>query len=214
MIRVLVVDDHAVVRAGLVSLLATTEDIAVAGEARDGSLAVDMAIAMRPDIVLMDASMPGIDGVEAASRIVRAWPDARIVMLTSFADHDRVISSLDAGAVGYLLKDADPDELLRAIRAAAAGESPLSPRAANVLLLSRTKPAAASRADQRLSAREMEVLRHLHAGLANKQIAQIMGIAEKTVKAHLTSIFTRIGVADRTQAALWFERRSSPGPAA
>lgn len=198
-IRVLVADDHAVVRSGLSQLLATAPDLELAGEASDGEAAVAAAESSGADVILMDISMPGLDGVEATRRIVARDPDAKVVMLTSFADNRKILDALEAGASGYLLKHAGPDELLNAIRAAAAGEAPLDPKAARALLDSRRMPSA----DKALSAREQEVLRLVAQGLANKQIARRLAISERTVKAHLTNIFGRLGVSDRTQAALW-----------
>jgi DNA-binding NarL/FixJ family response regulator len=147
----------------------------------------------------MDLSMPGVDGIEATRRLMAQRPESRVVVLTSFSDRERILDALDAGAVGYLLKDAEPGELLRGIEAAARGESPLAPKAAKAVLTAR----AESRPAAELTAREQEVLGLLGQGLANKQIARRLGIAEKTVKAHLTSVFQSIGVTDRTQAALW-----------
>ena len=198
-IRVLVADDHAGVRSGLSQLLATAPDLELAGEASDGEAAVAAAESSGADVILMDISMPGLDGVEATRRIVARDPDAKVVMLTSFADNRKILDALEAGASGYLLKHAGPDELLNAIRAAAAGEAPLDPKAARALLDSRRMPSA----DKALSAREQEVLRLVAQGLANKQIARRLAISERTVKAHLTNIFGRLGVSDRTQAALW-----------
>lgn len=199
MIRVLLVDDHAVVRSGLEMLLATAEDIEVAGTAADGAEAVDVAARVRPDVILMDLSMPGVDGIEATRRIVAADPDAHVVVLTSFSDTRRILDALDAGAIGYLLKHAGPDEVLGAIRAAAAGGSPLDPKAARALL----EAQRGRRPAETLSPREREVLRLVARGLANKAIARRLEITERTVKAHLTNIFSAIGVTDRTQAALW-----------
>jgi len=201
-IRVLVVDDHAVLRAGLEQLLAGEEDLEVVGTAADGAEAVDRARALRPDVVLMDLQMPGVDGVSATRTIVGEQL-ADVLVLTSYSDAERIVGALDAGALGYLLKDAEPDEVLRGIRSVARGESPINPRAARELLGSRrsTTPAAAD-----LTPREAEVLALVREGLANKQIARRLGISERTVKAHLTSTFQRIGVVDRTQAALWAER--------
>ena len=202
MIRVLLADDHAVVRSGLTQLLATVEDVEVVGAAADGAEAVDLALAERPDVVLMDLSMPVMDGIEAIRRLRGRDPEARIVVLTSFSDRERILDALDAGAIGYLLKDAEPDELIRGVRAAAAGEAPLAPKAASAVLT--------ARADQRpvaeLTPREREVLGALARGKANKQIARELGISEKTVKAHLTRVFESIGVSDRTAAALWAQR--------
>ena len=200
-IRVLLADDHAMVRAGLAQLLAGAEDIEVVGAAADGEEAVTLAAALSPDVFLMDLSMPVIDGIEATRRIASASPATRVVILTSFSERERILRAIDAGAVGYLLKDEDPDALLRGIRAAARGESPLDPKAAQAVIGER-----ASRAGSDLTTRETEVLAAVVAGFANKQIARRLGISEKTVKAHLTSIFQRIGVTDRTSAAVWAER--------
>ncbi len=199
MIRVLVVDDHAVVRGGLEQLLATADDIELVGAASDGAEAVLRAGELRPDVILMDLSMPVLDGIEATRQIVDAHPGIHVIALTSFSDNRRILEALRAGATGYLLKHAGPDELLGGIRAAQEGGSPLDPKAARVLLDAQRvlRPA------QELSAREVEVLRLVAGGLANKQIARKLGISERTVKAHLTNVFQRLGVTDRTQAALW-----------
>jgi DNA-binding NarL/FixJ family response regulator len=202
MIRVLLVDDHTVVRAGLEELLSGVEDIEVVGSASDGAEAIAMASRERPDVVLMDLLMPDLDGIEATRQIVAEYGDSRVVVLTSFSDRERILRAIDAGAVGYLLKDADPEELFRGVRAAARGDSPLAPRAAQAVLSERTTP---DRTDQ-LTDREREVLALVGAGLPNKRIARRLEISEKTVKAHLTSIFQRIDVTDRTQAALWAKR--------
>ncbi len=198
MIRVLIADDHGLVRAGLSELIATFEDVEVVGAATGGAEAVAMAVEHRPDIVLMDLEMPDVDGIEATRRIAEECPDARVVILTSFSDRDRILKALDAGAVGYLLKDAEPGELARGIAAAARGESPLDPRAAGTVIAARLP---SNRAE--LSERERQVLSLLARGMANKHIASQLGISEKTVKAHLTNIFRQIKVSDRTQAALW-----------
>jgi DNA-binding NarL/FixJ family response regulator len=199
MITVLIVDDHAVVRRGLEQLLGSAPDLECVGAAADGEEAVALAAEHAPDVVLMDLSMPVLDGVEATRRIVAARPEVHVVVLTSFDDRRRVLDALDAGATGYLLKDSEPDEVLGAIRAAAAGGSPLDPKAARVLLDAKRE----ARPARSLSPREEEVLRLLTSGLANKQIARKLGISERTVKAHLTSVFQQLGVSDRTQAALW-----------
>jgi DNA-binding NarL/FixJ family response regulator len=203
MITVLVVDDHSMVRAGLQQLLSSAEDIEVVATAENGSQAVDLAHELRPAVVLMDLQMPVMDGVAATAELRGANPDTAVVIVTSFSDRDRIIGAVDAGAVGYLLKDASPDEILAGVRAAARGESPLHPRAARELLSARSE---APRSDVELTVRETEVLGLVRAGLSNKQIARRLGITERTVKAHLTSCFQRIGVQDRTQAALWAER--------
>jgi DNA-binding NarL/FixJ family response regulator len=199
-IRVVVVDDHAVVRSGLVHFLSGTDDVEVVGTAADGDEAVAVVRSCTPDVVLMDLQMPGVDGVTATRRITEAATGADVLVLTSYSDRARIVGALDAGAVGYLLKDADPEQVLEGIRAVARGESPLHPRAARQLLQQRTAPRV------QLTPREIEVLGHVRDGLANKQIARRLGISERTVKAHLTSAFARIGVVDRTQAALWVER--------
>jgi len=205
-ITVVVVDDHAVVRGGLTQLLAGVPDFEVVGTASDGAEAVEVVRRTRPDVVLMDLQMPGMDGVSATRSIV-AEQLADVLVLTSFADAERIVGALDAGAVGYLLKDAEPDEILSGIRAVARGESPLHPRAARELLASR-RPAGdpLTPVAHGLTPRELEVLGLVREGLANKQIARRLGITERTVKAHLTSIFATIGVTDRTSAALWAER--------
>ena len=198
MIRVLVVDDHAMVRSGLTALLLASGDIVVVGQAPDGRVAVTQAREHQPDVVLMDLSMPVMDGAEATREVLAVAPDAKVVVLTSFSDRDRVNAALRAGAVGYQLKDGDPSELLAAVRAAAAGHAPLDPRVARVLL-----PTLGEQTGDGLSPREREVLRLVAQGLANKQIGRALGISERTVKAHLGRVFREIGVVDRTSAALW-----------
>jgi DNA-binding NarL/FixJ family response regulator len=199
MIEVLLVDDHHMVRTGLAAMVGATEDIVVVAQAADGGAAVEAAARTPPDVVLMDLSMPGMDGVEATRLILADHPQVRVVVLTSFSDRDRVNDALAAGAVGYLLKDCEPADLLAAVRAAAAGHSPLDPRVAGALLPSRT----VGRPQDAISPREVEVLRLVARGLANKQIGRALGISERTVKAHLGRVFRQIGVADRTSAALW-----------
>ena len=202
MIRLLIADDHSVVRTGLRHLVETFDDVELVGAAADGEEAVGLSAEHRPDVVLMDLEMPVVDGIEATRRIVEAQPEVAIVVLTSFSDREQILRALDAGAVGYLLKDAEPEELERAVRAAARGEAPLDPRAGRALLQDR---ASGSPLDG-LSEREREVLTMVARGMPNKLIARDLGISEKTVKAHLTSVFRTIGVTDRTQAALWAER--------
>jgi DNA-binding NarL/FixJ family response regulator len=196
---VLVVDDHAMVRSGLTVLIDGTADLHVVGEAADGRQAVELAAELEPDVVLMDLSMPVMDGVEATRELLRQRPGSVVVVLTSFSDQPRVAEALRAGAVGYLLKDCDPRDLLAAIRSAAEGHAPLDPRVARALLPSAT---ATSPADG-LSVREKDVLRLVAQGLANKQVGTRLGISERTVKAHLGRVFREIGVQDRTSAALW-----------
>ncbi len=195
----MVVDDHAVVRDGIGHLLDSADDIDVVATAADGAEALEAVAEAQPEVVLMDLSMPGIGGVEATRRLTAGYPEVKVLILTTFADQGRILDALDAGAAGYLLKDADPDAVIAAVRAVVAGGSPLDPKAARVLLDSRQAPPPA----RQLSNREREVLTLLGTGLANKQIARRLGITERTVKAHLTRIFQQLGVTDRTQAALW-----------
>jgi DNA-binding NarL/FixJ family response regulator len=194
MIRVVLVDDHPLVRAGLISLLATAPDIEVVGEAADGQEAIELYTSTEPDVVLMDLSMPVMDGVAATRALHSNHSNARVVVLTSFSDVARVREAIAAGAAGYVLKDCTPEELLAAVRSAAGGHTPLDPRVAGALLPGAGAPVAS---DQ-LSNREQQVLR-----LASKQIGRTLGITERTVKVHLGNIFRRIGVSDRTSAALW-----------
>ncbi|MGH2820512.1 MAG: response regulator [Actinomycetota bacterium] len=203
MIRVLLADDHGVVRAGLQQLLANFEGIEVVGAASDGEQAVALASQTQPDVILMDLHMPEVDGIQATRLILEGRPGTSIVILTSFSEKGKILQALDAGAVGYLLKDAEPDELLRGIQAAARGESPLAPKAARAVLSARSE----MRPGAELTEREREMLVLLAEGLGNKQMARRLRISEKTVKAHLTNAFRRIGVSDRTQAALWAERQ-------
>jgi DNA-binding NarL/FixJ family response regulator len=203
-IRVLIVDDHPLVRQGLTGVLAAADDIEVVDAVADGALAADAAAAGEAHIVLMDLSMPGMDGVEATAEVLARCPTARVVILTSFAEHARVVAALEAGAVGYLLKDSEPDDLVDAVREAAAGLAPISPRAALALLPARGAPRPTPGAN--LSPRERDVLSLVAVGLPNKSIARRLQISEKTVKAHLTRIFAALGVYDRTSAALWAQR--------
>ena len=211
-IRVVLADDHAVVRRGLAGLLESTDDLEVVGVAKDGQEAVELVREHRPDVAVMDLQMPVLDGVEATRAIVGGDTGTEVLVLTSFSDHARIDAAIEAGAVGYLLKDAEPEALLDGIRAVARGESPLDPRAARRLLsrAARTGDQSAGVDASGLSPRELQVLRLVVEGLLNKQIAGRLGITERTVKAHLTSAYQRIGVADRTQAALWVQR-NDPG---
>ncbi len=203
MIRVVIADDHRVVRVGLEQLLATFDDVELVGSADGGEAAVDMCTSAKPDVVLLDLSMPEVDGIEVTRSVATASPDTRVVLFTSFSDREQILQALDAGAIGYLLKDAEPEAIHEALRAAARGEAPLAPIAAAELLASRSERSAGG---VELTARERDVLQLVIAGDANKQIARKLGISEKTVKGHLTNLFQRIGVQDRTQAALWAER--------
>jgi len=198
MTTVLLVDDHPLVRAGLTSLISTTDDLEIVGDAESGEQAVSMTGDLQPDVVLMDLSMPGIGGVEATRQILARHPQVHVVVLTSFADQERVADDLAAGAVGYLLKDCDARDVLAAIRSAALGHAPLDPRVARALL-----PSASPSLRESLSARELQVLRLVAQGMANKQIGRALGITERTVKVHVGHVFRRLGVTDRTSAAMW-----------
>jgi DNA-binding NarL/FixJ family response regulator len=201
-IRVLIADDHGVIRDGLSRLLDAADGIEVAGLASDGEQVVALASELTPDVVLMDLDMPGTDGIEATQRIVSGGGAAAVLVLTSFSDQPRILGAIEAGAVGYLLKDASSEDVVEGIRAAARGESPLDPRAARTVLNARAAPDPLAP----FSPREREVLELLVAGLPNKLIARRLEISEKTVKSHLTKIFRELDVSDRTQAALWAER--------
>ncbi|MEA2286992.1 MAG: hypothetical protein QOJ21_3035, partial [Solirubrobacteraceae bacterium] len=208
MIRVLIADDHGVIRDGLGRLISALPDMELVGTAGDGAEAVDRVHELEPDVVLMDLDMPKVDGIEATRRVLADRPGTAVLVLTSFSDRPRILGALEAGACGYLLKDVASDEVAEGIRAAARGESPLDPRAARTILTARAEPDPLSA----LSAREREVLGLLLDGLPNKLIARRLEISEKTVKSHLTRIFREIGVSDRTQAALWAERQGlGPG---
>jgi two-component system, NarL family, response regulator LiaR len=208
-IRVLIADDHAVVRQGLRTFLELQHDIEVVADACDGDEAVAAARDGRPDVVLMDLVMPGVDGIEATRRILHERPATRVIALTSFLDDDKVLPAVRAGAAGYLLKDVEPDELVRAIHTVNAGEALLHPAVTARVMreLTESEPAAAAEPDGGLTAREREVLALVARGLPNKLIARELGIAEKTVKTHVSSILAKLGVSDRTQAALLAVRR-------
>lgn len=205
-IRVLVVDDQALFREGLVVLLGTSTDIEVVGEAGDGAVAAERSVELKPDVVLMDLRMPGTDGVAGTKAIRARAPGTHVLVLTTFEDEASVFDAIAAGAVGYLLKDASREELLGAIRAAALGQSPLTPAiaaklVARVAAITRESSAASARMAG-ISDREVEVLELLAGGASNKEIASALHIAEGTVKNHLTHVFEKLGVTDRTQAAL------------
>jgi NarL family two-component system response regulator LiaR len=209
-IRVLLVDDHPVVRQGLRALLSTQDGIEVVGEADDGDVAVSAAERLSPDVVLMDVVMPAMDGVEALRRIVERRPETRVVMLTSYADERRAIEAVDAGASGFLLKDASPRDVVSAIRAAHRGEAVLHPAVAAKLMAERRRPPAAH---SDLTPRELEVLRLVARGLQNKRIAAELHLSEKTVKTHVSAVLRKLDVTDRTQAAMYAvrERLVEPG---
>jgi DNA-binding NarL/FixJ family response regulator len=207
MIRVLIADDHGIIRDGLGRLIAALDDIELAGTAADGAQAVERARELQPDVVLMDLDMPNMDGIEATRQILAERPETAVLVLTSFSDRPRIMGALDAGASGYLLKDSASDDVADGIRAAARGDAPLDPRAARTILAARSEPDPLGG----LSAREREVLALLVQGMPNKLIARKLEISDKTVKSHLTRIFRELDVTDRTQAALWAERHGLGG---
>ncbi|HEV3055033.1 MAG TPA: response regulator transcription factor [Solirubrobacteraceae bacterium] len=203
MIRVLIVDDHAVVREGLRTFLDLQDGIEVVGEAADGEQGIDEAERLRPDVILMDLVMPKLDGVGAMRELRTRAPDAHVIVLTSFLDDDRLMPAIQAGAAGYLLKDVEPAELARAIRAADAGDAILDPTVAARVVRAIADGSTPTAPDQdRLTRREHEVLTLLARGRSNKRIAYELGISEKTVKTHVGHLFAKLGVTDRTQAAL------------
>jgi DNA-binding NarL/FixJ family response regulator len=190
----MVADDHELVRHGLAMLLNSADDIEFLGEASDGAEAVRQAAALQPDVILMDLSMPVMDGIEATRVITAALPRVAIVVLSSFAERRMVLEAIDAGAVGYLLKDGGMDDIVRAVHSAAKGEAPLSPKAAQAILSARP-----TRQLPALSTRERQVVDLVVAGHRNRDIADEMGISEKTVKTHLTHVYQRLGVNSRAE---------------
>jgi NarL family two-component system response regulator LiaR len=214
-IRVLIVDDHAVVREGLRTFLELQDGIEVAGEAQDGEEALGRVAELRPDVVVMDLVMPKLDGVGAMRELQRLGGGPRVLVLTSFLDDERLMPAIEAGAAGYLLKNVDPAELARAVRAAHAGEAMLDPTVAARLVerIARRERAVVTKLDE-LTRREREVLEHLAHGHSNKQIAHELGVAEKTVKTHVGHLLAKLDVADRTQAALLAVREGVLGPEA
>jgi NarL family two-component system response regulator LiaR len=204
MIRVLIADDHAVVRQGLRTFLDLQDDIEVAGEAADGVEALDAAERLAPDVVLIDLMMPRMDGIEAIRRLRERAPTARAIVLSSFLDDDKLFPAVRAGAAGYLLKDVQPQELVEAIRTVHGGGALLHPQVAARLLEEMT--------EDPLTPREHEVLALIGRGMPNKLIARELSLSEKTVKAHVSSILAKLGVTDRTQAALYAVREGLVGP--
>jgi DNA-binding NarL/FixJ family response regulator len=209
-IRVLLVDDHAMVRRGMRDFLELHDDIDVVGEAVDGSEGVERAMELRPDVVVMDLMMPNLDGIEATGRIKAALPEVEVVALTSFIEEARVVAAIEAGASGFLLKDAEADELAAAIRDAAGGEVHLDPAIASIVarrMRDGGRAAASRAAGERegmdaLTARERDVLARVARGLPNRQIADDLGITERTARTHVSNILAKLGLASRTQAAL------------
>lgn len=209
MIRVVIADDHTIMREGLAMLMATRDDIDVVGQAADGAAAVDIVDRVGADVVLMDVSMPGVDGVEATRRLYETHPATAVLMLTTFADSSKVMDSLEAGAVGYLLKDSPPADVLAGVVAASQGGSPLDPRVARSLVEAQRR-APSSRTDVQLTDKQRQVLALVAEGMSNRLIGRRLGISEKTVKSHLTTIYALLGVTDRVQAAVWAQRHLPP----
>lgn len=207
LIRVLVCDDHEVVRQGLATFLALQDDIEIAGQAADGEEAVAKAAELRPDVILMDLVMPRVDGITAIGRIVAADADAKIIVLTSFADDDKLFPAIRAGAVGYLMKDVSPQDLAKAIRMAREGEPLLQPDIARRLMAELSGGGSVNAELARLTERETEVLRLIAKGRANKEIARDLVLSEKTVKTHVSNILQKLHLSDRTQAALFAVRQ-------
>lgn len=205
-IRVLIVDDHAVVRQGLKAFLRTQDDIEFVGEAANGEEAIGQVKVLEPDVILMDLVMPGMDGITTMKRIKEGGTEARVIVLTSFSEDAQVVAAVKAGASGYLLKDVSPQDLIAAIRGVHSGEAQLHPSIAAKLMQEVAEPSTASQKADALTARELEVLRALARGMANKEIAVELGVAEKTVKTHVSAILRKLQVADRTQAALYAVR--------
>jgi NarL family two-component system response regulator LiaR len=206
-ISVLLVDDHRVVRQGLRDFLELQDGIEVIGEAASGEEGVKAAQELLPDVVLMDLVMPGIDGVETTRRVKTVSPSSRIIVLTSFADDDKVFPAIKAGAISYLLKDVQPEELARAIRAAQRGEAVLHSEVAAKLMQEFSAPRPADDPVEQLTEREMDVLRLIAKGKSNKEIADTLIISEKTVKTHVSNILSKLHLADRTQAAIYALRQ-------
>lgn len=210
-IRVLLVDDHSVVRKGLRTFLAYDAELDVVGEAADGAEALSLAQELKPDVVLMDLLMPGMDGIAATAAIRRSLPETEVLALTSVLEDASIVGAVRAGAIGYLLKDTQADALCQAIKAAAAGQVQLTPQAAARLMQALSAPES----PEALTERETEVLRLLAQGQSNKQIARALSVSEQTIKTHVSRILAKLGVQSRTQATLYAIRTGmvSPGSA-
>ncbi len=202
-IRVLVADDHAIVRKGICALLATEPRIEVVGEAQDGNDAITAAQRLQPDVILMDIVMPGVDGLEATRRLANSQPQVRILVLTSFAGDDKIFPAIKAGALGYLLKDSGPEELVHAIQQVYRGESSLHPTVARRLLRELACPSEQGPESDCLTEREIEVLQLVAQGQSNRQVANLLTISEATVRTHVSNILSKLNLCSRTQAALY-----------
>lgn len=202
-IRILIADDHAIVREGLRALLATEPDLDLVAEASDGIQAVTKARALKPDVILLDLMMPRMDGVEAITEIKKDWQEARIIVLTSFSDDEKVFSAIRNGALGYLLKDSTPQDLLHAIHTVANGEGFLSPSIASKVMREINQPPKLPPTKDPLTEREGEILQWVAQGLTNDQIAEKLVVSERTVRTHVSNILAKLQLANRTQAALY-----------
>ena len=204
-IKVLIVDDHQVVRQGLQTFLELLEDIQVVGEAGNGDRAVEMAVRLAPDVILMDLVMPGMDGMAATRRIKSLCPDVRIIALTSFTDDDKIFPAIQAGASSYLLKDVTPDDLADAIRAVYRGEARLHPEVLRKLVeqVAHQAPVGPPNSEPTLTERERQVIQLVAQGKSNREIAETLTISEKTAKAHISNILGKLGLEDRTQMAIY-----------
>ncbi|HSL30283.1 MAG TPA: response regulator transcription factor [Anaerolineales bacterium] len=202
-IRILIADDHAIVREGLRALLATEPGLELVAEATDGVQAVSKANALKPDVILLDMVMPRMDGQEAIVEIKKNWPEARIIVLTSFSDDERVFSAIRSGALGYLLKDSSPHDLLHAIHTVANGEGFLSPTIASKVIREINQPPKLPPTKDPLTEREMEILKHVAQGMTNDEIAEQLVVSERTVRTHVSNILAKLQLANRTQAALY-----------
>ncbi len=202
MINILIVDDHEMVRIGVSAYLSAQQDMTVVGEAENGKEAVELALKLRPDLILMDNVMPVMTGAEATAEILKQWPDAKIMMVTSFLDDDKVYPALEAGAVSYILKTSNAKQIADAIRKTMNGESVLEPEV-TTKMMQRMRSNAASPLHEQLTEREMEVLLHVAQGKTNQEIADELFIALKTVKTHVSNILAKLEVQDRTQAVVY-----------
>lgn len=203
MIRVLIADDHAIVRKGVKALLDEVEGVELVGEAANGKEAIKEALALKPDVILMDLEMPVLDGVEAITQITAVQKDARIISLTSFATDDKVFPAIKAGSVGYILKDSEPERLIEAIKLAHQGESSLDPSIARKVLLEISQASQQQVSPDPLTEREVEVLKCVAKGLSNREIAERLSIADVTARTHVSRILNKLHLANRVQAALY-----------
>jgi two-component system, NarL family, response regulator LiaR len=202
-IRILIADDHAIVREGLRALLATEPEVELVAEASDGAQAVSKIRALKPDVILLDMMMPRMDGTEAIIEIKKDMPEARIIVLTSFSDDEKVFSAIRHGALGYLLKETSPDDLLKAIRSVARGEGFLSPSIAAKVMREINQPMSLPPTNDPLTLREVEILQLVAQGLTNDEIAARLVVSERTVRTHVSNILAKLQLANRTQAALY-----------